>query len=75
MLIVDPDKLMTFARLAPHVPSRSGRPPHVSTIHRWASGGVRGVRLESVLVGGVRMTSLEAFQRFVNRLSGGESTK
>jgi hypothetical protein len=35
-----------------------------STVWRWASRGVRGVRLESALVGGRRMTSAEAFARF-----------
>jgi Protein of unknown function (DUF1580) len=38
--------------------------PHVSTIHRWRLKGIRGVRLETILVGGRRYTSLEAIERF-----------
>lgn len=43
--------------------------PHSSTRHRWALKGVRGVRLETVVIGGRRYTSSEAIQRFINRLS------
>lgn len=35
------------------------------TALRWCLSGVRGVRLESVKVGGRRMTSRPAFARFV----------
>ncbi len=37
---------------------------HVSTIHRWRLKGVRGVRLETILRGGTRYTSVEAIERF-----------
>lgn len=43
--------------------------PHVSTRWRWALHGVRGQRLESVVVGGVRYTSHEAVRRFLQRLN------
>ena len=35
------------------------------TIRRWAARGVRGRRLESVVVGGRRYTSSEAIERFI----------
>ena len=35
------------------------------TLHRWRLHGVRGVRLETVLVGGLRYTSREAIRRFI----------
>ena len=38
--------------------------PHVSTIHRWRLRGIRGIRLETVLIGGRRFTSREALARF-----------
>lgn len=41
-----------------------GGPVHVSTIHRWRLKGVRGVRLETFLRGGVRQTTREAIERF-----------
>ena len=48
---------------------------HVSTLYRWAIGGVRSkdgmnVRLETVKIGGIAYTSQEALQRFFDRLSG-----
>lgn len=36
-----------------------------STVWRWTTRGIRGVRLESLTVGGRRYTSLQAFARFV----------
>jgi hypothetical protein len=33
-------------------------------LHRWCLLGVRGIRLESVMVGGRRCTSIEALNRF-----------
>jgi hypothetical protein len=45
--------------------------PHLATVHRWRLRGVRGgVKLETCLCGGRRFTSVEAVQRFVDRLSG-----
>ena len=41
--------------------------PHLSTLHRWRLRGVRGVKLETVLVGGRRFTSHEALERFIER--------
>jgi DNA-binding sugar fermentation-stimulating protein len=38
--------------------------PHVSTLHRWRRRGIRGVCLETCLVGGKRFTSKEALDRF-----------
>lgn len=37
---------------------------HVSTLWRWQLRGVRGVRLETILLGGIRHTSHEALERF-----------
>jgi hypothetical protein len=48
---------------------RRGRKPSVSTFFRWASKGVRGVRLEVVQIGGTKCTSVEALQRFFNALT------
>ena len=43
--------------------------PHLSTLHRWRLRGVRGVRLETVLIGGRRYTSVEALERFSERVT------
>jgi hypothetical protein len=47
-----------------------------STAHRWRLRGCRGVKLETLMVGGVRHTSREALSRFFDRVtaaSNGES--
>ncbi|MBX3437201.1 MAG: DUF1580 domain-containing protein [Planctomycetaceae bacterium] len=41
--------------------------PNISTLHRWRLHGVRGHKLETVLVGGRRFTSDEALERFIAR--------
>ncbi len=46
---------------------RQGKRPHVATLFRWATVGVRGVVLETIQCGGTRCTSLEALQRFFDR--------
>ena len=40
-------------------------PPHQSTLDRWWRRGVRGVRLETFLVGGRRFTTRAAMLRFI----------
>ncbi len=37
----------------------------LQTLHRWRLRGVRGVKLETCLCGGLRMTSREAISRFL----------
>jgi hypothetical protein len=48
---------------------RRGRPISVSAAHRWASKGVRGVRLEVWRVGGTRCTTISALKRFFETLA------
>ena len=38
---------------------------HISTLHRWRTNGVRGVRLDAVKFGGIWHTSDEDFARFI----------
>ena len=63
MIDISRESLLTFAEAAASLPNT----PNVSTIHRWRLRGVRGVKLESTLIGGVRYTSHEALQRFCDR--------
>lgn len=71
---VESESLLSFSELAKSLPTRrAGRPVHVSTIHRWRSGGVRGVKLESVRIGGAWCTSWEAFSRFCEKLTAAET--
>lgn len=59
--------LTEAAKRLPH--RRGGKRPHVSCLYRWSTSGCRGVVLETIQVGGTRCTSVEALQRFFDRLS------
>ena len=65
MIDIETEDLVLLKNLAEHLPKRNGRPVATSTLWRWSSTGVKGVQLETVLVGGQRYSSLEAFRRFV----------
>ena len=54
---------------------RKGKRPHVATLFRWTTVGVRGVVLETLQCGGTRCTSLQALQRFFERLSGTDAVQ
>ena len=60
------ETLVAIKKIPDHVPrnSRSGKKVNLATAWRWQQRGCRGIRLESILVGGQRYTSLEALQRF-----------
>ena len=59
------EQLLTMAEAARSLPARrAGRPTHPSTIYRWTVGGCRGVVLEHIDMGTIRMTSREALDRF-----------
>lgn len=49
---------------------RHGRKPHISTFYRWARMG-----LETIRVGGQLCTSVEALQRFFDRLTATAGSK
>ena len=59
--------LRDAAKLLPR--RRRGRKPHFSTLWRWATRGLRGVRLETIRIGNCLCTSHEALQRFFDLLS------
>lgn len=61
MIDISSEKLLTFSQAAEKLPSR----PHTSALHRWTNSGIRGIKLETILIGGRRFTSWEALQRFV----------
>jgi uncharacterized protein DUF1580 len=70
MIDASHENLISLADVPGHLPDRrGGKRPHVSCIYRWAQRGLRGVRLEVLQCGGTKVTSLEALQRFFERLS------
>jgi hypothetical protein len=64
---IDPlsESTMSLTQAARRLPRlRAGRPVHPSTVWRWALTGLRGVKLETAMVGSVRVTTEDALRRF-----------
>lgn len=59
---VESEHLIHFAAAAREFP---GRPVCIQTLHRWRLHGVRGTKLETCIIGGMRYTSREAISRFI----------
>lgn len=64
------EELIAVRDIPKHVP---GNRPHIGTCWRWILSGTRGVKLESVLVGGRRYTSTEALERFFSATTAAAS--
>jgi len=64
------EQLIPFNQVPNLLPRlRRGRKPHVGSIFRWAQKGLSGHRLEYLQVGGVKCTSVEALQRFFEKIT------
>jgi Protein of unknown function (DUF1580) len=59
MIDIWTENIRTYSDASKLLPGR----PHCATIARWASKGRNGVKLETVVIGGRRFTSLEAVER------------
>jgi len=66
MIDTQTETILSLAQAARSVPGRSGCGVHAATIWRWMQRGIRGVRLETILIGGIRYTSQEALHSFFN---------
>ena len=70
MINIATENLLTLPDAAKRLPRRRrDRPVHVSTLYRWISRGVRGVRLEAVQIGGSLYVSQQSLQRFADCLT------
>lgn len=70
MIDMAKEEVISLTQAAKQLPQRrQGKRPHVATLYRWASRGLRGIQLETIQVGGTLCTSLEALQRFFEQLS------
>ena len=58
------EELLSLAEASRLLPNR----PHVSTLWRWCRRGVKGVRLQTVIVGGRRYTTAAFLSDFVAQL-------
>ena len=71
MISVHQETLIALRDAPKHLPIRpNGKRLHVSAVYRWIAKGVAGVVLEAVRIGGTTYTSLEALQRFAERMTG-----
>ncbi len=56
---------ITLSQAADFAPGK----PHTATVWRWATRGVRGVRLQTWTVGGRRFTTIDALDQFIQSLN------
>lgn len=74
MIDLEAETVLSLSDATEHLPRRRrGKRPHLTTLHRWATTGVSGVKLEVIRVGSTLCTSLEALQRFCERCTAGDS--
>jgi len=70
MIDLTQEELVPIRDVPKHLPPRpTGKRVHISAVYRWLLRGIRGVRLESLKIGGTTYTSKEALQRFADRLT------
>lgn len=64
------EDLLALADVPNELPERrGGRKPHISCVYRWSTTGCKGIRLETIQIGGTRCTSRQALSRFFKALS------
>ena len=64
------EEVETLTELCKSLPKRrGGKRPNLCTAYRWTNEGVRGVRLDFIMVGGTRCSSRQALQRFFDALT------
>ena len=69
MISMATEEVLTLTDAAKRLPCRrAGKRPHVATLYRWAKRGLQGKQLETIQIGGTMCTSVEALQRFFDRL-------
>jgi hypothetical protein len=68
---VQSETLLTLCEARTAFPG--GKRLALATLHRWRLHGVRSVRLETLLIGGLRYTSREAIARFIQAQNADES--
>jgi len=69
------EPVMTFTEAAGWLERRFGRRPNVATIWRWATKGLRGVRLATIALGRFRYTTESALERFLTEASQVEAAQ
>ena len=62
--MANPSQVENMISLVEAARSLPGR-PHASSLYRWCRKGVRGVKLQTWLVGGRRYTTIAALEQFI----------
>lgn len=76
MIDLTTETVLSFKDACKKLPKRrAGKRPHIATLYRWATRGLRGIQLEYIQIGGTMCTSMEALQRFFDRLGAKEVPK
>lgn len=63
-MIPESETLISLGKVPKFLQERDGRRPGASTVYRWISSGLHGVRLEVIYRAGRAYTSVEALRRF-----------
>lgn len=64
------ETIVYLSPVSQHFPrDRRGLGPSTTTLWRWRTRGIRGVRLESARLGGRVVTSVEAIRRFMRGIT------
>jgi len=66
---ISQEKLISLADAAALFPGKTRKAVHPQTVKLYATRGKKGIRLETVLAGPRRCTSVEAVQRFIESLT------
>lgn len=64
-----------LSEAGPLVEELIGECPHPSTLSRWASTGIAGVRLQTVFARGTRRTTSEWLQQFFHEVAEAKANK
>lgn len=66
------EQVMTLVEAAGWLERRFGRRPNAASIWRWATKGIKGVRLATISLGRFRYTTENALERFIAESSRAE---
>src|SRR3954466_8086388 len=71
MIDLQNETILTLCEAARKLPNK----PNLTTLSRWRTRGCRGVRLETLLLGGRRVTSSQALERFFTAVTAAADGK
>ena len=71
----DKTRMVLLSEAASLLPTRNAKKVHPSTLHRWRSKGVRGVRLACYRVGNCWFTTQNALDEFSAKLGASSESK